>query len=302
MLGFLLLLVAVTLMVLICVVVLKKRSATEVYRVSLGQSQERNPYEIAMGDRMQKKEESGFFKEDFECVSHYGMQRSLPEPAADPEYATIAESRKILNGLSSTPSTPTTLTTPGQPQGVTNPFYAASSTCIPAKLQEPPAEQGSYMEVVEDRSLAVGDIKRLKNSCSSYSLQDMHSTLLKDDLQSDAGPVSGKLRTQTLTRAFNSSSTRNIPSRTVRRNESCTAADYNSTKPEPPPRPILLQRNASLRSIKSSEPYMMARVPVKSSPLTQASMKAEEGALMGQTKVESVESIDDVGNDNYIKV
>ena len=159
------------------------------------------------------------------------------------------------------------------------------------------------MEVVENRSLAVGDVRRLKSSCSSYSLQDMHSTLLKDDLQSGAGPVSRQNRTQTLTRAFNSSSTRNIPSRTVQRNESCTAADISGTRPEPPPRPILLQRNASLRSIKSSEPYMMTRVPAKSSPLTQASMKAEEGAtLMGQAKVESVESIDDVGNDNYIKV
>lgn len=280
-LGSLLLLVLITLMCLICVVLCKRRP-TETYRVN--RSVQRNAYEVGIDDGGAPKGESVNVKE------HEILASVQPKPPADPEYATISEWRKI-SGIS-------------QPQpgvGVINPFYASSSVSIPNRcnIADPPG----HVDAVES-SFSHGD--DLKHSCTAHSLQDVRSMGLREGLKEGRLTLSptGSIgrRTKTFATSYNSGSARNIPPRTVRRNESMKADISMNYKPTPPPRPVLLKRGESLRSVGGSEPYLVAYTQSvnQSSPLTQ-SMRARKGPEEKASR-ESKESIEDVGNDNYIIV
>lgn len=271
-LGTLLLLVLLTLMGLICVVQ-RRRRPTEIYRVN--RSLRRNTYEIGVNRETPKGESAKHLPE------HELLASVSPAPPVDPEYATISEWRKI-SGLP-------------QPQpgvGVTNPFYASSSVSIPNKCNasEPPG-------CIESSSLYGHN---LEQSCTTRSLQDVRSTGLREGGSTQGQTGSMGRHTHTLaTSHHNSGSSHIIPSRAVRRNESVRADISTSYKPTPPPRPVLLKRGSSLRSMGGAEPYLMAHKQSANqwSPLTQ-SMRAGKAEASG----ESIDSIEDVGNDNYIIV
>lgn len=272
-LGTLLLLVLVTLTGLICVV-LRKRRPTEIYRVN--SPLRRNAYEVGANWESPKGGSASIAKHLQELEP---LASASSVPPTDPEYATISEWRKI-SGLP-------------QPQpdgvGVSNPFYASSSVSIPNKCNvlEPPACMGT--------GFVYG--RNLEHSCAARSLQDMRSTGLREGASTQGQVGSMGRRTHTLA---TSGSSRNIPSRTVRRNESMREDISTGYRPTPPPRPVLLQRGTSLRSVGGAEPYLLAlkQVGRQPSPLTCThSMKAGKEAASNESSIE-----EDVGNDNYIIV
>lgn len=279
-LGILLLLVLVTLVGLICVV-LRKRRPTETYRVN--RSLQRNTYQVGVNREMSKVATADAKQHELEVLA-----LASPVPPTDPEYATISEWRKI-SGFP-------------QPQpgiGVNNPFYASSSVSIPNKCNV------GYVDAIESNFAHGYSVQNnhLKHGCNARSLQDVRTTGLMEAPHTHGEGIitlspTGSLGHRTLTLASGGSA-RNIPTYTVRRNESMRDDIGTGNKPAPPPRPVLLKRGASLRSVGGCEPYLMAHMS-QSSPLTQ-SMRAETDTRRKASR-ESKDSIEDVGNDNYIIV
>lgn len=235
-----------------------------------------NTYEQP-SDRMpnRQREKSDFNKQEL-------VDSTKPVPPSDPEYATLSEWRE-MNGLRN----------PEQPS-VTNPFYA-SSVSITTKSNI--AEPSNYLDVVESGFSPEG-VQNLTLSCDAHSLQDMRSaTLKKERTCPPMGPIPIR-RTQTLVGGYHSRSTHNLTSRaaTVTRNNSMKSTVSTDCKPVPPPRPNMVKRSASIRSMGSVEPYLLqAQLHFDShvSPLTQ-SIRVPESVAHGD------DDGDDVGNDNYI--
>ena len=277
-LGTLLLLVFITLISLICVVLWKRRP-TETYRVN--RSLQHNPYELTVN-----REPPKGAMEDAKLQEHELTTSTNPAPPADPEYATISEWRKI-SGFP-------------QPQpgiSVTNPFYATSSVSIPNKCNTSDPPKCLESSFTRD-CYSVQNSPRLKHSSTAHSLQDVRSTTLKESPHSEpprreAIPPSptGSLGRRTMTLAGGGSA-RNISSRAVRRNVSMRDDIVTARKPVPAPRPVLLKKNEG-----GGDLYLMQSV-TQSSPLTQSIRAKKESETASSREVK--DSVEDVGNDNYV--
>lgn len=266
--GFLLLLVMITLLGLICVVVWKRKSCPppeHSYRPQTSPSR-RNTYESRAPLESKVPREEDLKKQELELGA-----LTRPEPPTDPEYATITEWRQ-MNRLRSSSQ---------EQMGVTNPFYVStdflgitktktnnvsSTTTTPTPSVD--VLKGSFTPdpAPKARDMAYSH----QNSCMAYSLQDVRSTGLKlgpEGTQGSAGlagltgsaGLAGNSRlatgqpTQTLAGGYNSRSTHNIPLRTVQRHVSMKAEISTSTTAGPvvAPHPNRVKRNVSMKALGS---------------------------------------------------
>lgn len=281
-LGFLLLLVMITLMVLICVVLFKKKK-TESYRTH--SSERRNTYVTAEANQGPKGEVD-------DSKNRKLVDSGRPKLPSDPEYATISEWRQ-MTGVS-TNRTPS----------VTNPFYASSQS-LATKSKAIVDSSPRYMEVVDDSGREQGMGRNLLHSRTAYSLQDVRSTSLKDEhTQNRAAAI------QRVQMHHTNSSPRNLPPRSATVGRNTSLKDSLNSKPVPPPRPVMVQRNASMKVLGSVEPYLLSHVQAQqaiasgfASPLMQ-SRRSENPQAAGKVSKKGQDerggSDDDVGNDNYI--
>jgi hypothetical protein len=232
-LGALLLLVFVTLVILVCVL-LRKRKPTEVYRVNT--SLHRNTYETGIGAGTPKSAANNVKLQEPDLV-----ESASPVPPTDPEYATISEWRKISG-----------LPQPGPGIGVTNPFYASSSVCIPNASGCVDSMETSFSHI----SSLDSNPYLVKQRSTAHSLQDMRSVGLRDakSPHTKDTTLSPSLGRCPMTLG-SGGSVRNIPSHAVRRNESMRADIGSGHRPVPLPHPVM--RNASL-NVGRGEPYLMA--------------------------------------------